>query len=63
MREQDEALFRRIDDDLLDLIELLRARWPNFNSVGAIDKIIHHLIEALRASGKAGDLCDKGHLS
>ncbi len=63
MREQDEELFRRIDDDIQDLIELLRARWPNFNSIGAIDKLVHHLNEAYKASGKAGDLCDRGFLS
>lgn len=55
-------MFARIDEEILDLIDLIRARWPNFNSIGAVDKVVHHLYEAYKASGKAGDLCDRGHL-
>jgi hypothetical protein len=62
MQQADEQFWQRIDDDILDLIDLLRARWPNFNSVGSIDALIHHLNAAYKASGKAADLMDRGHL-
>ena len=56
------AIFERIDTDILDLIDLIRAKWPNFNSIGAVDKVVHHLYQAYKASGKAADLADRGHL-
>jgi hypothetical protein len=62
MENKDVTMFERIDEEILDLIDLIRARWPNFNSIGAIDKVVHHLYEAYKASGKAADLCDRGHL-
>ena len=62
MEQKDEAFWTRIDNDILDLIDLLRARWPNFNSVPSIEAIIVPLNQAYRASGKAADLMDRGHL-
>ena len=62
MQQADEDFWLRIDNDILDLIDLLRARWPNFNSEGSIDALIHHLNAAYNASGKAADLMDRGHL-
>jgi hypothetical protein len=69
MQQADEQFWRRIDDDILDLLDLLRARWPNFNSVPSIDNsvpsieaIIQPLNQAYKASGKAADLMDRGHL-
>jgi hypothetical protein len=62
MQQADEQFWQRIDDDILDLIDLLRARWPNFNSIGSVDGLIHHLNAAYKASGKAADLMDRGHL-
>ena len=61
MQQAERHLFARIDTDILDLIDLLRLKYPNFNSIGAIDKIVYHLHEAYKASGKAADLCDRGH--
>lgn len=60
-KHADMSIFARIDTDILDLIDLIRARWPNFNSLGAVDKVVHNLYEAYKASGKAADLCDRGH--
>ena len=62
MQQPDEEFWRRIDDDILDLLDLLRARWPNFNSVPSIEAIIQPLNQAYKASGKAADLMDRGHL-
>ncbi len=62
MEQKDEAFWTRIDNDILDLIDLLRARWPNFNSVPSIEAIIEPLNKAYKASGKAADLMDRGHL-
>jgi len=57
----DMSIFATIDEDLLDLIDLIRIRWPNFSELGALDKVVHHLYEAYKASGKASDLCNRGH--
>jgi hypothetical protein len=62
MQQADEDFWRRIDDEILDLVQLLRSRWPNFNSVPSIEAIIVPLNAAYKASGKAADLMDRGHL-
>ena len=62
MQQADENFWRRIDDDIQDLITLLRARWPNFNSVPSIEAVIQPLNAAYKAAGKAADLMDRGHL-
>jgi sulfur relay (sulfurtransferase) DsrC/TusE family protein len=62
MQQADEDFWRRIDDDILDLLDLLRARWRNFNQVPPIEKLIVSLNQAYKASGKAADLMDRGHL-
>jgi hypothetical protein len=62
MQQADEDFWRRIDEEILDLIQLLRSRWPNFNSVPSIEAIIVPLNTAYKASGKAADLMDRGHL-
>lgn len=62
MQQADEDFWRRIDDDILDLVDLLRARWTNFNQVPSIEKLIVLLYQAYNASAKAADLMDRGHL-
>ena len=62
MQQADEDFWKRIDDEILDLVQLLRSRWPNFNSVPTIEAIIVPLNVAYKASGKAADLMDRGHL-
>lgn len=62
MRQADEDFWRRIDEEILDLVQLLRSRWPNFNSIPSIEAIIVPLHTAYKASGKAADLMDRGHL-
>ena len=62
MQQADEDFWRRIDEEILDLVQLLRSRWPNFNSIPSIEAIIEPLIRSYHASGKAADLMDRGHL-
>jgi len=49
-----------LDERILDIIDLLRLMWPNFNSVPPAEKVIHHLNEAYKANGKLADAIDKG---
>jgi hypothetical protein len=62
MQQADEDFWRGIDDNIQDILTLLRLRWPNFNSVPCIEAIIQPLNQAYKASGKAADLMDRGHL-
>jgi len=62
MDKKDEEFWLRIDNDILDLIQLLRSRWPRFNSIPSVEAIILPLNAAYKASGKAADLMDRGHL-
>ena len=59
MSEQDIAFWESIDDRILDLIELIRAKHPRFNRT-PIEKVIVRLYDAYRASGKVADAIDKG---
>jgi len=63
MQQADEDFWRGIDDNIQDILTLLRLRWPNFNSLPSIEAIIQPLNQAYKASGKAADLMDRGHLS
>lgn len=49
-----------IDDEILKLIQKVRHIWPAFNSIGPVDKLVHHLNEAYKASAKVADMVDKG---
>jgi len=49
-----------LDENILDMIDLLRLMWPNFNSIPVAEKVIHHLNEAYKANGKLADAIDKG---
>lgn len=62
MQQADEDFWRGIDDNILDIVALLRLRWPNFNSIPSIEAIIVPLNAAYKASGKAADLMDRGHI-
>lgn len=62
MQQADEDYWRNIDDKIQDILSLLRLRWPNFNSVPVIEAVIQPLNAAYKASGKAADLMDRGHL-
>ena len=59
MSEQDIAFWESIDDRILDLIELIRAKHPRFNRT-PIEKVVVRLYDAYRASGKVADAIDKG---
>ena len=59
MSEQDIAFWESIDDRILDLIELIRAKHPRFNRT-PIEKVVVKLYDAYRASGKVADAIDKG---
>ena len=62
MQQADEDYWRDIDDKIQDTIALLRLRFRNFNQLPSIERIILALNQAYRASGKAADLMDRGHL-
>ena len=49
-----------IDDKLQDLIQLYRLMWPNFNSIGPVDKVVQLLHQAYNANGQVADAIDKG---
>ena len=62
MDSKSEQFWQTIDDHLLDAIQLIRARWTNFNSIPAVDKLVSGIYDAYRMSGKAADLEDRGHI-
>jgi len=49
-----------IDGRLLDIMDLYRLIWPNFNSIGPVDKVMQLLSSAYNANGKLADAIDKG---
>ena len=49
-----------IDGRILDIMDLYRAIWPNFNSVGPVDKVMSALYDAYKSNGKLADAIDKG---
>ena len=59
MTEQDIAFWASIDDRILDIIDLIRAKHTKFNGT-PIEKVVVKLYDAYRASGKVADAYDKG---
>ncbi len=59
MEPEDIAFWETIDDRILDLIDLIRAKHPRFNRT-PIEKVVVKLYDAYRASGKVADAIDKG---
>ena len=49
-----------IDGRILDIMDLYRLIWPNFNSIGPVDKVMSSLYAAYGANGKLADAIDKG---
>ena len=49
-----------IEDQILDLVELMRALFPNFNSIPVAEKVIVGLNQLYRDTGKLADAIDKG---
>lgn len=62
MNKESEQFWQTIDDHLLDAIQLIRARWTNFNSIPSVDKLVNRIYEAYRISGVSADLEDRGHI-
>ena len=48
-----------IDDKILDIIELIRLKYPSFTRT-PVEKVVVKLYDAYRASGKVADAIDKG---
>lgn len=48
-----------IDERILDIIDLYRAIWPQFNNT-PVDGVISNLWDAYKANGKLADAVDKG---
>lgn len=51
-----------IDDKILDLVQLIRARHAKFNGT-PVEKVIVTLLEAYKASGKVAGAIDRGWLN
>lgn len=49
-----------IDGRILDIIDLYRSIWVNFNSIAPVDAVISSLYNAYKANGKLADAIDKG---
>lgn len=60
MTPSDEALMSTIDDHILDALQLIRARWNNFNQIPKVDQLVRTLYEAYGISGYICDYMDKG---
>ena len=52
-----------IDGRILDIIDLYRSIWVNFNSIGPVDSVISSLYDAYKANGKLADAVDKGWIN
>ena len=48
-----------IDDKILDIIELIRLKYPTFNGT-PVEKVVVRLYDGYRASGNVADAIDKG---
>ena len=59
MENADIQFWIEIDDKILDIIDLIRAKYPKFNRT-PVEKVIVKLYDAYRASGKVADAIDKG---
>ena len=46
-----------IDDKILDLIDLIRAKYPKFSG-NPVEQVVVRLYDAYRASGKVADAID-----
>lgn len=62
MNTESEQFWQTIDNYLLDAIQLIRARWSNFNNIPAVYNLVTTIYDAYRISGKASDLEDRGHI-
>jgi len=60
MDRESELFWQAIDNNIMDTIQLIRARWSNFNSIPRVDNLVKTLYEAYGISGYAADDEDKG---
>lgn len=49
-----------IDSRIMEIIDLVRLMWPNFNSVPYAGPVVEALHAAYKANGKLADAIDKG---
>jgi hypothetical protein len=61
MADKNMLFWEEIDEKILDIIEVIRAKHPRFNNT-PVEKVIVSLNAAYRASGKVADAIDKGWL-
>jgi len=54
------AAIEDLEDRILDMVELMRALFPNFNSIAPAEKVIVGLNQLYRDTGKLADAIDKG---
>lgn len=58
--EQKIATLEEIDNRIMEIIDLVRLMWPNFNSVPYAGPVVEALHAAYKANGKLADALDKG---
>ena len=54
------AALEELEDKMLDMVELMRALFPNFNSIPPAEKVIVGLNQLYRDTGKLVDVMEKG---
>ena len=59
MEDPNIQFWMDIDDKILDLIDLIRAKYPKFTRT-PVEKVVVKLYDAYRSSGKVADAIDKG---
>ena len=50
-----------IDEQILDIIQLIRLAYPRFNNT-PVEKVVSKLYDAYKASGQVSDAIDRGWL-
>jgi len=59
MEDPNIQFWMDIDDKILDLIDLIRAKYPKFTRT-PVEQVVVRLHDAYRSSGKVADAIDKG---
>lgn len=61
MADTNMLFWEEIDEKILDIIEVIRAKHPKFNGT-PVEKVIALLYDSYKASGQVCDAIDKGWL-
>jgi len=61
MADTNMLFWEEIDEKILDIVQVIRAKYPRFNNT-PVEKVVVSLNAAYKASGKVADAIDKGWL-